>query len=501
MMKNFRTIPIAGWIFAVLFSLFAACGTAFAHDSVKLDPADTEETVVRKAAGVTPSPRQLEWQRYELTAFLHFGMNTFTNREWGTGTESESLFNPTALDARQWVAALKDAGFKEIIITAKHHDGFCLWPSKFTEHSVKNSPWKDGKGAVVREVADAAHEAGLKFGVYLSPWDRHEATYGTPAYNDYYKNQLRELLTNYGEISEVWMDGACGDNDPRCGKMPYDWDNIFALVRELQPNAVLSIYGPDVRWVGNEAGDARESEWSVLPKSAGGGDPDLGSREMLMAAAKRGETLVWSPAQTDTSIRPGWFYHKTEDYSVRPLDKLIQIYFGSVGGNSVLLLNIPPDKRGRIADVDVRRLKQFRRALDAIFKNNLAAGASASTATAAHGDVSTARNTVDGDQDTFWSTDDGVTAATIEYDLGAPKTFDVAMLQEHIATGQRIEEFFIDIWDGSNWKQIAGATTVGYKRLLRLPAATARKVRVRITKSRVSPTLAEFGLFYSGKEK
>ena len=286
----------------------------------------------------TPTPQQLAWQRHELIAFAHFGINTFTDREWGDGKEDPGLFNPTDFDARQWAAALHAAGVKLLILTAKHHDGFCLWPSRFTEHSVKNSPWRNGQGDVVREVVDALREREIRVGLYLSPWDRNQPWYGdSPKYNEYFRNQLGELLGNYGVIDEVWFDGACGEG-PNGKKQEYDWTSYYALVRERQPAALIAICGPDIRWVGNESGVARENESSVV---------------------QRDGHLAWHPAECDVSIRPGWFYHPAEDAKVKSLPTLVDIYFKSVGRNSVLLLNIPPDRRGRIADADVVRLQEL----------------------------------------------------------------------------------------------------------------------------------------------
>jgi len=272
---------------------------------------------------VKPTPQQLAWQESELTMFLHFGINTFTDREWGDGKEDPKLFNPIELDARQWVQVAKDAGFKYMILTAKHHDGFCLWPSEYTEHSVKNSPWRAGKGDVVRELADACQEAGMKMGIYLSPWDRHEQTYGdSPVYNQYFRNQLTELLTNYGEISEVWFDGACGEG-PNGRRQEYDWQSYYEVIRKLQPNAVIAICGPDIRWVGNEDGVARETEWSV--------------QDANPVIHKDIEGKVWYPAECDVSIRPGWFWHKSQDDKVKSLEHLLDIYYKSVGRNRTLL--------------------------------------------------------------------------------------------------------------------------------------------------------------------
>jgi alpha-L-fucosidase len=450
---------------------------------------DVPVDVLRKAAHITPSPQQLAWQEMEFTCFAHFGVNTFTDREWGKGAEDPKIFNPTALDANQWVAACKAAGMKLLILTCKHHDGFCLWPSKFTEHSVKNSPWRNGKGDVVREVSDACRRGGLKFGIYLSPWDRHEKRYGTETYNEYYKNQLRELLTNYGDITEVWWDGACGEG-PNGKKQVYDWKGYIKLVRELQPNAVTAIMGPDVRWVGNESGLARESEWSVLPKRFGDQmERDLGHRKYLVGAKE----LVWHPAECDVSIRPGWFYHAKQDNQVKSLDHLLDIYYRSIGRNAVLLLNVPPDRRGLFTDYDVTRLKEFRAAIDKKFQNNLAARKPLTASSAAPGHD--AAMAVDGDAATYWTPAEGAIQASLEIDLGQPTAFDRAMLQEMIATGQRIEQFKLEAWDGQAWKTFAQATTIGHKRLLQFPEVTASKVRLVILDSRDTPTLREFGLF------
>jgi len=479
-------------------ALLPARATAQHNPTVPLGKEDTIEQVVRKAASVTPTPRQLAWQDAEFACFVHFGINTFTDREWGEGTEDPALFNPTALDAGQWVQVCRDAGMRKLILTAKHHDGFCLWPSQYTEHSVKNSPWKNGAGDVVREVSEACREGGLLFGVYLSPWDRHEPTYGdSPKYNEHFVNQLRELLTQYGPIAEVWFDGACGEG-PNGKRQVYDWDAYFTLIRELQPDAVISIVGPDVRWCGNEAGETRDSEWSVIPADAGAMDKDLGSRERLMAAAQNGVALKWQAAQVDVSIRPGWFYHPAEDGKVKTLDHLLDIYYGSVGGNSELLLNVPPDRRGLIHENDARRLWELGRVIADTYDENLAAGATA-TASAVRGDSPDygADKSIDGRKDTCWTTVDGITEASIEYDLGETKTFNRAMLQEYLPAGQRVEAFVLDAWDGSDWKPIANATVIGYKRLLRFDDVTSSRARVRITASRVSPTLSNFGLFYA----
>ncbi len=467
------------------------------YDALEQSGTTGQKELIRKAANVRPSARQLAWQELEFIAFIHFTINTFTDKEWGDGTEDPAIFNPAQLDTRQWVRVCKNAGMKMIILTAKHHDGFCLWPSKYTEHSVKNSPWKNGRGDVVRELADACRETGLKLGLYLSPWDRHEPTYGnTVKYNKFYKNQLRELLTNYGEISEVWFDGAKGRD---AKDMVYDWPGYYAIVRKLQPDAVI-FNGLDIRWVGNERGYARESEWSVMnrnDKPFGFINPqqkDLGS----IKALGDGENLIWYPAETDVSIRPGWFYHASQDDKVKSLEKLLDIYYISVGRNTVLLLNLPPDRRGLIHENDVQRLRELRKVLDATFKHNLALGAAAK-ASCVRGDIPGygADKIVDGKKDTYWSSDDGTTTATLEFDLGKKCTFNVAELAEYIRIGQRVEEFVLEARHGKTWKEFARGTTIGYKRLLRFDEVSARKVRLKILNSRVCPTISNFALFYA----
>ena len=375
----------------MILSIGLSSAVAFSQN-IRLSPDDSLEAVIAKAADVRPTPRQIAWQRDEISAFIHFGMNTFTDREWGDGKEDEKLFNPTDLDARQWVAAAKAAGITRMILTAKHHDGFCLWPSKYTEHCVRNSPWKNGHGDVVGEFIAACRAEGMHYGIYISPWDRHEKTYGdSPRYNQHFLDQLREVLTNYPGIEEVWFDGACGEG-PNGKQQVYDWRAYWKLIRELAPNACITVRGPDVRWCGNEAGFTRNSEWSVIPmpgddqpwefsdKTLSGflhdihGD-DLGSRDALMRSRTDHPVLAWYPSQVNTSIRPGWFYHKYEDGRVRSLKELLTIYYGSVGGNGQFLLNIPPDRRGLFHENDVARLKEFGDFLKATFSQNLAAGA------------------------------------------------------------------------------------------------------------------------------
>ncbi|GHE32178.1 alpha-L-fucosidase [Sphingobacterium griseoflavum] len=421
-----------------------------------------------------PNKIQLEWQKLETTAFIHFTVNTYTGKEWGDGTEDPAIFNPVGFDADKMIRVLKETGFKMAIITAKHHDGFCLWPTAYTDHSVKKSPWKSGQGDVVREIEQACRTYGLQFGFYLSPWDQNHPTYGTPAYNSFYKNQLRELLTNYGEIAEVWFDGA---KDKKAVDMEYDFVDYWALVRELQPNAVMfSDVGPDVRWVGNEKGIAGETMWSTInikPENAPGkmspaylnvGDPSGG---------------LWIPTETDVSIRPGWFYHSEEDELVRSPQNLVDLYYSSVGRNSLLLLNIPPNKRGTFSEKDVANLYAYRAILDETFKTDLASG-------------KVDRALSDRHLNSYVVLSEGI---AFEMDLKQDVSFDRILLQENIAQGQRSVDGHIEYWDGSTWRQLTKFTTIGYKRLLKVPLTNTRKIRLTINKALQPVQLAEMGLF------
>jgi alpha-L-fucosidase len=422
-------------------------------------------------------------------------MNTFTNREWGEGTEDPSTFAPESLDCRQWARVFKDAGMKGVILTAKHHDGFCLWPSKFSPHTVAQSTWRGGKGDVVRELSDACRELGLKFGVYLSPWDRAHPAYGdSPRYNAAYRGMLEELLSNYGPIFEVWWDGACGEG-PNGKKQEYDFDDWTELVRKLQPDAVIfSDVGPDVRWVGNEEGQAGETCWGMIsPKGYGRGATGP-PQEMLNRGLEDGSD--WIPAECDVSIRPGWFWHAEEDGKVKSLAELDAIWTASVGRGASLLLNVPANRSGLISDVDANRLVELRRRLDATFSNDLARGARATASSVRGGsDQFRAGRAVDGDPKTFWATDEGTDSAWLELDLPAQQRIEAVILEEPIALGQRVKSFAVDARVDGAWIECARGTTIGRKRLLRLSPVETAAVRIRILSARAAPALAEVGLF------
>jgi len=422
---------------------------------------------------VLPSARQIQWQQLETTLFTHFTVNTFTDKEWGDGSESPTIFNPTNFDASQWTKAAKEAGFKMIILTAKHHDGFCLWPSKYTSHSVKNSPWKNGKGDVVKEVSDACREAGLKFGVYLSPWDMHESSYGTKAYNNHYKNQLKELLNNYGEISEVWFDGAKGEN---AKNMSYDFQGYWDIVRQLQPNAVMfSDIGPDVRWVGNESGFAGETCWSTITTDGMAiGNADS---KYLNTGDAKGKT--WITPECDVSIRKGWFFHESENKTVKTPKQLVELYYKSVGRNGLFLLNIPPNKNGLFAETDVIAIKEMRAILDETFEKNLAKNKAPNLLT-----------------DKKLETSIPLKIGQIwELNFKQHVQFDRISIQENITKGQMIESLSIQYWDGASWQDLCETTTVGYKKLLKTNLVETSKVRIKIHKAKGVINLAEIGFY------
>ena len=478
-MKNtFFSLAIA----ALIASCTAQPKQEFYEKHVTFPAGATPEQKVDMVSRLVPTAQQLEWQQMEFTAFLHFGINTFTGNEWGDGKDSPELFNPSELDCEQWVKALKEGGFKMALITAKHHDGFCLWPTATTEYSVKNSPWKDGKGDVVRELRNACEKYGMKFGVYLSPWDRNAESYGdSPAYNKFFIEQLTELLSNYGEVHEVWFDGACAEG-PNGKKQEYDWTAILAKIRELQPKAVTAIMGDDVRWVGNEGGLGRETEWSATVIAPGSYthkkaanealgleemSKDLGSRDLVAKA----QEAYWYPSEVDVSIRPGWFYHAEQDKQVRSLANLVNIYYRSVGSNSVLLLNIPPDRRGLIHEVDVQRIKELSDYINKTFANNYVEN---------------------GNQ--MWQAEIGQSK---EYNVKSDAMVNTFLIQEDIAQGQRVEDFLVEVYSNGAWQYAAEGTTVGYKRMLRFSDCQPEKIRVTIRSTRATANISNIGLYYA----
>ena len=428
--------------------------------------------------GPVPSEDQLRWQDMEMYAFIHYSLNTYTDQEWGFGDEDPALFNPSDLDCRQWARVCKQAGMKGIIFTAKHHCGFCMWPSAYTEYSVKNAPWKDGKGDVVRELADACREEGLMFAVYLSPWDRNHAEYGRPEYVTYFRNQLRELLTDYGDIFEVWFDGANGGdgwyggaNETRRidGKTYYGWAETFRMIRELQPNAVIWNDGGDrgdLRWVGTEAGNVGETNWSLMPAT---GDT---SYPMLHYGVEDGD--VWCPGETNTSIRPGWFYHETENAHVKSLSKLMDTYYKSVGRNSTLLLNFPVAPNGRIHPTDSLRGIAFKKMIDEVFRDNLADKARVVRK-------------------------DTVTTLVFK----RPVSFNRFLAEEDIALGQRVKKFSLEALVDGTWQPITdelaeqgdGLTTIGHRRIICFPTVTATKLRFTVTDAKARPVIKKTGLY------
>jgi alpha-L-fucosidase len=416
-------------------------------------------TALRLTGGLVrpvPSRPQLDWQRKELALFHHFGVNTFTNREWGDGTEDPAIFAPSGLDTRQWARTAKQAGFRTAILTAKHHDGFCLWPTKTTSHSVASSHWREGHGDVVREFVEACRGEGLDAGLYLSPWDRNAPAYGdSPRYNDMYAAQLTELLTGYGPIHEVWFDGANGEG-PNGRKQTYDWPRVWGIVRKLQPNAVIfSDAGPDVRWIGNENGSAGDPDWStvdpsVVPYPGASGD---GVIRMLQHGDPNG--VVWRPGETDVSIRPGWFYHPNEDGSVKTPDRLVDLYLSSVGRNSKLLLNVPPTREGVLHQNDVASLTGMRDRLDALMRNDLVRGAHLR-----------------------WKSSGNQAVATAAFPH--PVTISLIDLGEQIEYGQSVSSYQVDGWSGDVWQPLSHGITIGYRKLDRCDPTTCTQLRLTI---------------------
>ena len=446
----------------------------------------------QKPYGPVPSENQLRWQDMEMYAFIHYSLNTYTDQEWGFGNEDPKLFNPSNLDCRQWARVCKQAGMKGIIFTAKHHCGFCMWPSAYTEYSVKNSPWKDGKGDVVRELADACREEGLKFAVYLSPWDRNHPEYGRPAYIEYFRNQLRELLTNYGDIFEVWFDGANGGDGWYGGANEtrkidrttyYQWPETYKMIRQLQPQCLIWNDGSDrgdLRWVGTEAGNVGETNWSLMPSK---GDTPW---HMLHYGVEDGD--VWCPGETNTSIRPGWFYHETENEHVKSLSKLMDTYYKSVGRNSTLLLNFPIAPNGRIHPNDSLRGIAFKKMIDEVFKENL---------------IDHLPLTIDHCSAPDSAANNGQ-CSMVNVQWKKPTAFNRFLAEEDIANGQRVKKFTLEALVDGKWQPLKdalvedgkdGLTTIGHRRIICFPTVTATQLRFTITNAKAEPIIKKLGVY------
>ena len=453
-----------------------------------------------------PEPKQVEWQQMETYAFIHFGLNTFNDREWGYGDTDPKTFNPTNLDCEQWAQTLVKAGMKGVILTAKHHDGFCLWPFEGTDYSVKNSPWKNGQGNVVKELSEACKKYGLKFAVYLSPWDRHQANYGTPEYLPYFYAQLHDLLTNYGPVFEVWFDGANGGDGWYGGakeirtidrKNYYNYPRIYEMLDSIQPQAIIfSDGGPGCRWVGNEKGFAGATNWSFLRE----GEVHPGYEKSYELQYGHADGNQWVPAECDVSIRPGWFYHPEEDDRVKSPDQLVDLYYRSVGHNATLLLNFPVDRRGLIHPVDSANAVRFHEMIQQQLKTNLVAGMTPKVSNERGGDF-VASALTDDNFDTYWATEDGVTTADIEFSFDTPTRMNRMMLQEYIPLGQRVKAFVVEYLDKDTWLPVKlneETTTIGYKRLLCFETVGTKGIRIRITDARGPLCLSNVGVYDAG---
>ena len=460
-----------------------------------------------KAILPVPEKKQVDWQKMETYAFVHFGLNTFNDREWGYGDSDPKTFNPAKLDCEQWVKTFVDAGMKGVILTAKHHDGFCLWPTELTEYCIRNTPYKDGKGDIVGELSAACKKYGIKFAVYLSPWDRHQGNYGTPEYVDYFYKQLHELLTRYGDVFEIWFDGANGGDGWYGGakdsrtidrKTYYDYPRAYAMVDSLQPQAVIfSDGGPGCRWVGNESGFAGATNWSFL--RAGEVYPGYSKYRELQYGHADGDQ--WTAAECDVSIRPGWFYHPEEDGKVKSADELADLYYRSVGHNATLLLNFPVDRNGLINPVDSANAVNYHKKIQKELADNLLAGVKPKVSDK-RGSAFSGNNVTDGDYDTYWATNDGVASATIEFKLPRTEKINRMMLQEYIPLGQRIKSFTVEYFKKGKWFPVQmdeETTTVGYKRLLRFETVTTDRIRVNFTDSRGPLCINNIEAYYAGE--
>jgi len=497
-MKTLKSIQALSFKIMVLFLvviLFWGC-------NLKEDYLDL------KPNKVAPTPLQVDYQNMETIGFIHFTVNTFTDKEWGYGDEDPKLFNPSQLDAKQWAKVAKDTGLKELILTAKHHDGFCLWPSKYTEHTLKNSAYKDGKGDIVKEFVSACRKQGLKVGLYLSPWDRNHKDYGKPEYITYYRNQLRELLTEYGEINEIWFDGANGGDGYYGGanetrtidrKTYYDWENTFKLAKELQPNiSIFSDAGPDVHWIGNENGYAGETFWSTITSDS----LEIGTLKTAYLNSGDPNGTDWIIGQCDVSIRPGWFYHKNQDSLVKSAQELVDLYYKSVGRNAVLLLNLPPDQRGLIHENDVNSLIGYKQILDSTFAHDLSKKATVEANNIRFSNLKFyPENVLDESNETYWTTDEGILPAELTLNFKKETYFDRIVLQEPIQLGQRISKFQIEVKTKNGWQKVFEGTTIGYKRIVRIEPVKASKLRLKVIEANNTVAISNIGVFKASEKE
>ncbi len=454
------------------------------------DAARADDVVAPPPILPTPSARQVAWHERGMYAFVHFNMNTFTDMEWGHGDETPATFHPTEMDTDQWCRVFKDAGMTGVIITAKHHDGFCLWPSAHTEHDVEASGWRDGKGDVLRDLSESCRRFGLDFGVYLSPWDRNHPLYGTgDAYNEFFAAQLREVLTDYGPVFEVWFDGVNGEG-PNGSRQVYDFDLFRDVVRELQPDAcIFSDAGPDVRWIGNERGIVGETNWNLLRRNEF--HPGIPGRNRELNEGQVDGTH-WVPGEADVSIRPGWYHHDSQVDQVKNLEQLLEIWYGSIGRGANLLLNFPVDRRGLVHENDAEAVLGLRAAIDSIVAGDLARDRPATSEQSRIGGEGRfdAATTVDGDPSTYWAAEDGASTGTIEIALARPSPVDHVDIGEHLPLGQRVKSFSVQCRTVDGWTTVARGTTIGNRRIVSFPAVMANRIRVVVEDARATPTIS-----------
>lgn len=459
------------------------------------------------AALVKPSERQIKWQQTEFYAMISYGMPPFTGKQYGDGFTPATVFWPEDLNVEEWVLAVKSAGMKGLVLTCKHYDGFCLWPTEFTDYSLKNSNWKGGQGDIVKEVSDCCHKHGIKFGVYIAPWDRHEPTYGSgKAYDDFFMNLLRELLTNYGEVFCVWLDAVCGSDEQNV--QDYDWESYYALIRELQPDAAITFRGPDVRWIGNERGVTRESEWSVVPahigvredgtspkskskKSKGFMDLDIGSRK----AIKHEEDFIWYPAECSVPIRDHWFHVADDKYGIKTKDKLLKLYYNTVGGNANLMLGLAPDKRGHLDETDIQVLAALGHDLKLYFGYNLAQRDGTVHASSEASSEFSALNCLKDDEFSVWKASESDKKPFLEIELNEADLFDKIVIMENIRNGQHVEAFEVSyLNEKGKWKKCAEGTVIGYKKICCLKPTKSKKVRITFTEYRAPVEILSISL-------